>query len=230
MAVVDPGPSDPSHLRELVEALASSESVQIVVTHGHGDHAEAAGELARLLGERYTTRVPETDTPADTAPRPGTVWDTDAGRLVAVSTPGHTRDHVVFHWPERHAVFAGDVLLGEGDTTWLGEYPGCVADYLSSLDVIESLDPAVVYPGHGPPVTDPLDAVARFRRHRHERIAQVAAAIAALGDVPAEQLVETVYGRALPPRLTAAAARSVEVMAHHVRTSGGLPTGAGGDA
>jgi glyoxylase-like metal-dependent hydrolase (beta-lactamase superfamily II) len=64
--------------------------------------------------------------------RDGDAVDTDHGALVALHTPGHTRITSASTAGEG-ALFAGDLILGEGDTTWVAEYPGCVADYFDSL-------------------------------------------------------------------------------------------------
>ena len=42
--VVDPGPADPGHL-EAVRRAAAHGIEGVVLTHGHPDHAEGAGEL-----------------------------------------------------------------------------------------------------------------------------------------------------------------------------------------
>src|SRR5215468_7933451 len=50
--VVDPGPDDEAHLRRVLgEATAADRRVsQIVLTHGHPDHAEGAARFAELSG------------------------------------------------------------------------------------------------------------------------------------------------------------------------------------
>jgi glyoxylase-like metal-dependent hydrolase (beta-lactamase superfamily II) len=93
------------------------------------------------------------------------------GHPLVVHTPGHSRGHVVFHMPDRGALFAGDSLC-----TWnpLTGRPGpqvmpaafavSVADEFAALERIEGLEAAVVLPGHGDPWTEGVPAiVARAR-------------------------------------------------------------------
>ena len=212
-AVVDPGPRLESHLRRLAAAVASAESVVVLVTHGHGDHAAGAEELGRRIGAE--TWGPGAERDIDD----GSVFATDAGDVVAVSTPGHARRHFCFHLPGRGALFTGDMILGEGDTTWVGEYAGGVAEYLDSLDRLEALDAAILYPGHGAPLRDPATAIARFRRHRLKRIDQVRRAVAAAGTSDVRAITRHVYGD-LPPDTFEMAASGVVGILDYLSGSG----------
>ena len=149
---------------------------------------------------------------------------TDQGDLVVVETPGHSRDHLAVRWPETESVFVGDLLLGRGNTTWVGEYLGCVRDYLDSLDKIQALGPSVLYPAHGPPIQDPPAVLARYRRHRLERLMQVQEARARHPELGPRELAEFIYGGEIPKKLRNAAVRSVEAALYHL-DRGGLPGG-----
>jgi glyoxylase-like metal-dependent hydrolase (beta-lactamase superfamily II) len=215
VAVIDPGPNVEEHVRPLSDLLAGASKIQILLTHGHGDHAGAARGLmdrtgAVVLGPPSTGFEPLEG---------GEEIDTDWGKLVAVSTPGHSRDHLVFHWPAGDAVFVGDLILGKGDTTWLGEYPGCVADYLASLERVGVLSPSILYPAHGPPVKNPVEALDRFRRHRMDRLRQLGEVLDRAPNATPDEVLEAVYGRELPARLRKAALASVEVMLHHLESA-----------
>lgn len=213
--MIDPGPDVPAHVRALTSAVADAGRVRIVLTHGHADHAAAARPLADEVGA--DVYGPEGVEVVDRVIGDGDVIDTDAGGLVAVSTPGHTREHLCFHWPERRALFAGDVMLGEGDTTWVGEYAGCVADYLASLARLSALDLDVIYPAHGPPIDDPPARIECYRAHREARIEQVRAALDRHPGADADALVRTVYGSTLPAGAKRAATSSIAALIVHVR-------------
>lgn len=202
-AVIDPGPADETHVAALARAVEGVPEVVVLLTHAHPDHADGATPLSDAL-EGCRVIGPGGHAPLADGER----IETSAGVLAAVSTPGHAKRHFCFHLPAAGAVFSGDLVLGEGDTTWVGEHPGAVADYLASLDRLEALAPRVLYPGHGPPVRRPSEAVARFRRHRLDRIEQVCAALAAgVGPAP-EALAAHVYGR-LSPELFGMACKTV---------------------
>jgi glyoxylase-like metal-dependent hydrolase (beta-lactamase superfamily II) len=121
----------------------------------------------------------------------------------------------VFHWPRGDAVFAGDLILGSGETTWVGEYPGCVADYLESLDRLGELEPGVIYPAHGPPVMAVQPTLDRYRAHRMSRIAQVREVLDRSPAAGIDDLVGEIYGQ-VPPDLAGAARRSMEVVVYHL--------------
>ena len=207
VAVIDPGPADPDHLSALAASLEGVGQVTILPTHDHPDHASGAEELARRTGAALA-RV-----------RDGVVFHTSAGPLVAVFTPGHAKRHYCYHLPDHGVAFTGDLILGQGDTTWIGEYSGGVADYLASLDRLESLGTRVLYPGHGDPLTDPADAVSRFRRHRLERIAQVRQALTDGVPPDARAVVRHVYGP-LPSGVFEMAVAGVEGMLEHLSAAG----------
>lgn len=212
-AVIDPGPVLDEHLAALAAGVARAHSAVVLVTHGHGDHAAGAGDLAARIG----AEVWGPDAGRDLAD--GQRFTTDQGELVAVSTPGHSRRHFCFHLAGHGAVFTGDVILGVGDTTWVGEYPGGVADYLASLDRLEALGARVIYPGHGNPLRDPAQAIARFRHHRKARIDQVRRAVAQTGSTHVRTLARHVYG-ALPRDLFDMAASGVEAILDYLSDSG----------
>jgi len=229
---VDPGPDLPRHVRAVARAVEGADIVRILLTHGHADHAGAVDALLEALPG---TEVLGAGHPAARALPEGASVSTDDGILVAVPTPGHTRDHLCFHWPERGALFAGDLVLGLGDTTWVGEYPGCVADYLASLDRVAALPLDRVHPAHGPDLADPDATWRAYRRHREARIRQVGEALSELrtreggapgdgcgaGDrVPLEDLMARVYGQDIPSGLEGAARASLEALVEYVRTGG----------
>ena len=218
--MIDPGPDVEDHVRALASRVAGAERVRILLTHGHRDHAGGAATLAEMTGasvhgpeglEGYgVARV-------DAAVGDGEALVTDVGSLRAVHTPGHTPEHLCFVWEERRALFAGDVVLGEGDTTWVADYAGCVADYLETMVRVRTLAVDVVYPAHGPPLTDPTDAWDRFEGHRRRRLEQVRAALEASPGVDLEELLDIVYGADLPSGVRAPARRSLGALVDHVR-------------
>ena len=217
MAVIDPGPDVEHHVRALASAVAGADEVVILLTHGHADHA---GAVPALSAEVEATVLGPAGVPGvERELADGDAVTTDDGTLVAVHTPGHTPEHLCYHWPARGALFAGDHLLGTGDTTWVAEYPGCVADYLASLERLRSLDLDVIYPAHGPPLEDPMAALDRYERHRRERIRQVEDALAGHPEADLDELLDLVYGLTVPTSMRGAARRSLEALVDHVKAA-----------
>lgn len=213
--LLDPGPDVERHVRALLVWLEDASRVHVVVTHGHADHAAGARKVADALGVavRGPAEVSEVDEPLTHGDRLGT----DQGTLRAVDTPGHARQHLSLLWEEQEAVFVGDLMLGTGDTTWVGEYPGCVADYLESLRAVRRLAPRVIYPAHGPPLEDAEEALDRYEAHRLARIRQVEEALATRPTATVDDLIRVVYGDQLPSAVHAAARASLEALVAHVR-------------
>ena len=218
--MVDPGPDMENHIRALSAALKPALEVRILLTHSHSDHAGAACALARKTGASLfapashqfpegTDVIVETLTDGDRVP-------TDHGDLVTVEIPGHTRNHLAFHWAQAGALFVGDLLLGRGNTTWIGEYPGCVEDYLNSLEKVEALGASVLYPSHGPPVTSPSYTLGLYRRHRLDRLEEVRAARREYPEADPVELATAIYGREIPPKLVKAAKASVAAALFHL--------------
>jgi glyoxylase-like metal-dependent hydrolase (beta-lactamase superfamily II) len=218
--VIDPGPADAAHLAAIEAALDGATPVAILLTHDHPDHAAAAPALSERLGAPIRAGGAAQGI---LALRDGEELRSDAGSIRAVATPGHTPDHISFWWtggnaPARGALFVGDLLMGEGDTTLVAPPEGDLAAYLRSLDRVDELAPAVLYPAHGPPLTDPAAAVSRYREHRRERIRQVTDARRASPHASPEELVDLVYGRALHPGLRGAAEGSIRAILELLRS------------
>lgn len=203
-AIVDPGPAIKSHLGALAAAVADARAVTILLTHAHDDHSAGAAELARAVGAEV--HGPGGDHDIEDGQR----FATSDGELVAVSTPGHARRHFCFHRTSNDSVFVGDLILGEGDTTWVGEYSGAVAHYLHSLDRVEALEPRLLHPAHGPTIRDPAETIARFRNHRLARIDMVRHALDD-GHTGAAAITRQVYGE-LPPGIHGMAVTSVKAI------------------
>lgn len=208
VAIIDPGPDVESHIRAVIRAVETAQSVRILVTHHHDDHAGAVGAVAAALG----APVLGTGHPLCEPLRDGDRVETDQGDLAVLETPGHASRHLAFYWEDERAVFPGDVILGEGSTTWVGEYPGAVADYLESLDRIRATAPAVLYPTHGAMVLDAPACLDAYESHRRTRIEQVRGALAERPDASVLQLVDRVYGDTIPAGLESAARKSVEAI------------------
>ena len=228
-AVIDPGPDDPAHLAAILDALGGATPAAILLTHSHHDHAGAAPALAARTGApvgmaRGAFSLPFAEGVVARWLEDGEATETDAGPLVAVATPGHAPEHLAFAWTDPatgdRALFAGDAFMGQGDTTLVSPPEGDLAAYLRTLDRVEALAPDVLHPAHGPEIADALAAVARYRRHREERIAQVVQALRRTGPSRPGALVDAVYGAELHPGLRMAAEGSLYAILGYLEASG----------
>jgi glyoxylase-like metal-dependent hydrolase (beta-lactamase superfamily II) len=182
--VIDPGPLLEEHLAAILGVAELRGGIGgIAVTHDHGDHAEAAPELAVRAGgvpvaaQRFAGRsVDLTD---------GQTF----GPLRAIAVPGHAPDHLCL---AAGAVgFSGDAVLGEG-SVFIAPDPGALRGYLEGLTRLQAEDFALLAPGHGPVITDPAARLDECLRHRLERERRLVAALDA-GHRTVAALLETVW-------------------------------------
>ncbi len=178
--VVDPGPALADHLDAVEVAVGAADVVAICLTHGHPDHAAGAAELtlrlsAPIAATANSARLAALD-PPELELGAAVAIQFDEGRLEVIPAPGHSPDHVCFHWPEARALFSGDVILGEG-TSMIAPPEGDMAAYLATLERLGGLDLAAIYPGHGPLIEEPARKIEEYIEHRMARESQVLEAL-----------------------------------------------------
>jgi glyoxylase-like metal-dependent hydrolase (beta-lactamase superfamily II) len=226
VAVVDPGPDHPGHLRRVLgEVSAAGQRVgAVLLTHAHPDHAAGAARFARLAGAPVLAADPAFQQPPGSSLSPGATLTAGGCELRVLATPGHSPDSVCLHLPADRALLTGDTVLGRGTTVIAKD--GSLADYLDSLRRLRALADeaglAVLLPGHGPAVTGPAAALDYYLAHREERLAQVTAAVAAGARTPAE-IVARVY-TGLDPALRRLAELSARAQLEYLRAQGRLPS------
>ena len=126
-----------------------------VVTHGHPDHLEAvtqlhASTMFTMSGEEYRnirkfagSGMPEPDFFLEEG-------DVTIGehRFQVVMTPGHSPGSLCLYWPDKKALFTGDVVFfqGIGRTDLPG---GNGKELKNSIQKISQLDTEYLFTGHG---------------------------------------------------------------------------------
>jgi glyoxylase-like metal-dependent hydrolase (beta-lactamase superfamily II) len=218
--LIDAGAGMPSHVEAIAEALGARPLARVLVTHGHPDHAAGLPALrARWPGLDARKMV----LPGEAGWTPihdGDVVRAGDATLVAIHTPGHASDHLCFWDAADRALYAGDmVILGTTVMIPAGR-GGNLNDYLASLARMASLDPARIYPGHGPIIERPLDAIREYVDHRRAREAQILAARRRVGD-DVEALVSAVYA-GLPDALRPAARMTIQAHLEKLAEDGRL--------
>jgi glyoxylase-like metal-dependent hydrolase (beta-lactamase superfamily II) len=176
--LIDAGTGEAQHLEELERALGSDTLAQVLVTHGHTDHASGAPALAeRFPGVRFLKMPwPERDSRWPVVWEPladGSTVDAGDETLVAVYTPGHAPDHLCFWHAESRTMFCGD-LATKGTTVFIpATAQGDLVAYLASLERVLALQPARLMPAHGPIMDDPESVLRGYIEHRRERERQI---------------------------------------------------------
>ncbi len=170
-AVIDPGGDLPKIRAAIAQAGVTVE--QILLTHGHIDHAGEAKPLAEELGvpiigpnEADRFWLARLDEDGRNYGIRGVVFEPDRwlveGDTVQVGdltldvyeTPGHTPGHVVFHHPASNLALVGDVLFqgSVGRTDFpLSNHQDLIASVLTKLWPMG--DATTFIPGHGPAST-----------------------------------------------------------------------------
>lgn len=168
-AIVDPG----GDVDLILEALGRTggQVERILLTHGHLDHAGAAGELAHRFGvplegphraddywlEGLAQQAAMFGFPAlrpvvpDRWLEEGDTVRVGEAEFTVLHCPGHTPGHVVFHHARQRLALVGDVLFN--GSIGRTDFPGgdyetlmrSIRDKLLPLD-----DETVIIPGHGP--------------------------------------------------------------------------------
>jgi len=201
----------PRAREQLFRALEGRVVEQVVNTHGHEDHVGNNRELAERLGARVAAPAealsdlthPERiavlpyqrilwgrPSPCVAAPLDAEVR-TARFRFDVVPTPGHSRDHVCFHEPERGWLFAGDLYLGSRVRLARPFENG--ADLVASLERVIGLRPRILFCGHRGPLDGAvavLERKLRFVAGMRER----ALALARAG-APEDEIAARLVGR-----------------------------------
>lgn len=195
--LVDAGVGHPAHLDALEEALGRATLAQVLVTHGHSDHASGVAAIAarmpaaRFLKMPWPERDDRWEVPWVSVADGDTIEAGDSC-VTAVHTPGHAPDHVCFWHDATRAMFGGDLAI-EGTTVWIpSALQGDLAAYLASLERVLALNPARIFPGHGPVIEDPAALLRGYIAHRHERESHVVDALRR-GDTRPEAIVTRIY-------------------------------------
>ena len=228
LAVIDPGPDSPAHLKALRSAIAERPVTHIFVTHSHLDHSPLAGPLSQETGapvlafgnskagrsaimeelaqggfvgggEGIDREFAPTQVLED-----GDVVTGSWGALTAIHTPGHLGNHLCLAWGK--AIFTGDHVMGWASSL-VSPPDGDLTDFIASCRKLQLHHASVYYPGHGAPITKPEERLAWLISHRINREKQILKALKSQSATP-EQITKEIY-HDVPKGLLHAAERNV---------------------
>ena len=162
------------------KSLCGASLDMILLTHCHIDHIGGGPTLVAEFG--CPIRMGYNDAPAvrasdttytlsnyfgiDMPPLPvgdlrqGDIIDIGSHRLRVIETPGHTKGGVCYFDEISSSLFSGDTVFssGVGRTDFPG---GSLGELRNSIKYLEDMPVQGLYPGHGVPAMDGLDAIRR---------------------------------------------------------------------
>ena len=218
VALIDPGPDRPAHMRAILEALDPGERIShIIITHSHNDHSPGARVIAGQTGAQVHAYGPHgagmTDTMQRLVDQGAEIGGGEGGdldfdphlaldegdrvegedwSLEAIHTPGHLSNHLSFALVGTGIVFTGDMVMGFA-TTLVSPPEGDMAAFMASLDKLAARSGDTLYlPGHGHGIDDPEGMLRYQIAHRQQRFEQILAALEE-GPKDATELTRTIY-------------------------------------
>jgi glyoxylase-like metal-dependent hydrolase (beta-lactamase superfamily II) len=225
VAIIDPGPADERHIGALLDAVRNETVTAIFVTHTHRDHSPAVPAIKAVTGAtvyaegRHRVARPlrigelnpldssaDHDFTPDVALKDGEVVSGNGWTIEAVTTPGHTANHMAYAFKESNTLFAGDHVMGWA-TSIVAPPDGAMSDYMTSLDKLTRRSESVYFPGHGPAIHDAGRFVSYYILHRKSRENSILHRLAK-GETDISSIVRAIY-IGIDPRLTGAAGLSV---------------------
>lgn len=222
VAVIDPGPADPSHIAALLKAVEGETISHVLVTHTHTDHSPGCALLKEhceaptfAYGPHGAGKLEQgvsveeggdMEFQPDELVRHGDIIDGGNWQVECVYTPGHTSNHMCFAVPDSKLLFTGDHIMG-WSTSIISPPDGDMAAYMASLELLLERDDECYWPTHGPAIENPKSLVRAFIEHRREREAQIMVCI----DEGIERITDMVpkMYKGTPEFMYPAAARSV---------------------
>jgi glyoxylase-like metal-dependent hydrolase (beta-lactamase superfamily II) len=229
IAVIDPGPDNDAHFAAILSAIAPYQKItKILVTHSHLDHAPLARRLSAhcdapiyAFGDSGAGRTAQMialfeagaigggegvdyDFRPDITLEDGGVLDHAGQDLIAIWTPGHFGNHMVFSW--NGALFTGDHVMAWA-STMISPPDGDLGAFRRSCTQLQLRSERLYLPGHGDAIEDGPARLNWLLVHRLERESQI---ISHLRGQPntAPGLAEAIYTD-IDPRLIHAATRNV---------------------
>ncbi|MFA6266660.1 MAG: MBL fold metallo-hydrolase [Pseudolabrys sp.] len=244
VAIVDPGPDDPVHVAALLDAVRNETVTHILVTHTHRDHSPAVPAIKHATGATvYAEGVHRAARPLhigehnpldssgdrdfvpDVYLKDGDVVEGGGWAVEAVTTPGHTANHMAFALKGENALFAGDHVMAWA-TTIVAPPDGAMSDYMASLRKLAARPEQLYFPGHGPAIPEATRFVSYLTLHRQAREASILYRLGK-GETDIPTIVRAIY-IGIDPRLTGAAGLSVlahmeDLVARDLVETDGIP-------
>ena len=228
MILIDTGQHDRSWTQQILdyyESLGKPKITDIAITHGHADHYGGVDKLFDAMGEPDVrchpklTKTLETLVPKESIKPVKSREVLRAGggaALRSIFTPGHSVDHVCFHFASERVLFTGDTILGSSSAT-----VGDLSAYMKSLQLLTTFRHDVICPAHGAVVPAPRGRrlVQWYMSHRSQREEEVLSSLEK-GITKVDEMVKDIYPKNLKKGLRDGAARNVRTHLDKLKKEG----------
>ena len=213
IAVIDPGPLSDAHLQAILDALKPGQRIShIFVTHTHMDHSPLASPLAAQTGAPILAfggpQAGRSDVMTQLAQdglagggegidaefRPdieledGEYVAAEGWQLEVFHTPGHLGNHIALAWGD--ICFTADHVMGWASSL-VSPPDGDLTDFMAACRRLRARDWTTFHPGHGAPITKPVERLDWLISHRLQREGQILAALER-GPQTAQQLAQEI--------------------------------------
>ncbi len=208
LVVIDPGPDDPAHVRDILAAANGTPVALILLTHAHKDHYGALN----MLRQATSAKVAAYEAPGNPGIEPDIKLADGAriGGFTAIYTPGHAPDHLCFQYygeDGEKILFSGDHVMSWSSSI-VSPPDGDMSDYYRSLERLLERDDDLFLSGHGPLLREPRLLTAALLANRQMRERAILTAMKAQRTASVASLAARLYHK-LDPKLKIAAQRNV---------------------
>ena len=169
LTIIDPGPPDDAHVRDILTAAGDMKIRRLFLTHTHKDHYGAAPALAQATGAPILSY--KISARAEFSPDMGLDEGDVTGGFTVLYTPGHASDHLCYAFQAqdgRRLLFSGDHVMSWSSSI-VSPPEGDMLAYYRGLERLLTRDEDVYLGGHGPLLEEPRKLVETLLFHRRAR-------------------------------------------------------------
>jgi glyoxylase-like metal-dependent hydrolase (beta-lactamase superfamily II) len=150
-------------MEEINHGVGKHKVEQIILTHDHFDHSAGLKYIVKKYNPNvvyaFSDRIPNSIKITD-----GMQIRIGEADAFIYYSPGHSNDSISVFIPKVKALFSGDTLIAINNPN--GSYTRA---YYETIKKYISLNPAIIYPGHGEPIAQNVGQILKYTRQNIEK-------------------------------------------------------------